>query len=108
MSSKLLILVCDSQRSKIHGGGCCNDKGSETLIDLFESCVAGEGLGQRVSVRASGCLSNCPAGISVKVLPGGTLYSKVKPGDVREIVMAHLESGTVKRLETQSSPRFWE
>lgn len=100
--TSLTLWICDSARPQIHGGGCCNDKGSERLIAHAQRVVAERGLADRVTVVPSSCMANCPYGVSVRVQPGRVCYSQVKPSDIDEILTAHLFEGKpVARLLSQ-------
>jgi (2Fe-2S) ferredoxin len=102
------IVVCDSHRPRIHGGGCCSDKGGERLRKQLEDNIEARGLSHRIHVRPAGCLRNCRGGISVKVIQDGTIYGRVKPDDLDEIIDRHLLEGEpVERLLVSEAPRFY-
>jgi len=103
-------MICESHRPRIHGGGCCSDKGGEQLRVQLEEKIKSQGLSARAQVRPSGCLRNCRGGISIKVIQDGTLYGRVKPDDLDEIIEQHLIKGQpVKRLRVKEEPRsdYW-
>ncbi|RMG54530.1 MAG: (2Fe-2S) ferredoxin domain-containing protein [Bacteroidetes bacterium] len=96
------LWICDSARPQIHGRGCCNDRGSERLLEHFAAALERKGLSDRIAVIPSSCMANCPMGISVKVTPGRVCYSQVQLEDVDEIIERHLLGGEpVTRLLTQ-------
>jgi (2Fe-2S) ferredoxin len=102
------IVVCDSHRPRIHGGGCCSDKGGESLRQAFEEKLAARGLLNQVVIRNTGCLKNCRAGISIRVLEDNITYGRVKAGDLDEIIESHLLQGQpVARLRVEDTPRFY-
>ena len=94
------ILICNSHRSKIHGGGCCSDKGSNDLLKAFQQKLQSfPDLSEKTVLQASPCMSHCRTGITVKVLPDSIHYGKVKEADIDEIIETHLIGGKpVKRL----------
>lgn len=101
------IYICDSHRPKIPGGGCCNDKGSQSLIQHFRQRIQAFSLGEKVELITSSCLSNCRTGITVRVWPDQTLYGRIKLDDVDRIIEEHLIGGSpVKDLEVVPVPRF--
>jgi NADP-reducing hydrogenase subunit HndC len=103
------VRVCTSSRPKIHGGGCCNDKGGDNLYKAFEAELAQRGLSTSVELLEAPCLSQCPLGINVSVSPGAVLYSRVKAQDVPDIVRQHLGEGKpLRRLRNTALSRFIE
>jgi bidirectional [NiFe] hydrogenase diaphorase subunit len=72
--------------------GCLSSR-AEVVRHEAAAAVAETGLGDRVQVRAVGCMRLCGAGPLVGVDPPGVLYEHVAPGQARSIVRA-LESGT--------------
>ncbi|MEL6674738.1 MAG: (2Fe-2S) ferredoxin domain-containing protein [Bacteroidota bacterium] len=105
---KLHILVCNSARPKLSGGGCCNDKGSEDLLLYLHTYLEEANLHKKVIVKGSACLSNCRTGISMKMLPDNVLYGKVTPEDIPEIIHSHLQlNQPVDRLVMKSSNDYW-
>lgn len=100
------VWICDSARPQIHGGGCCNDKGSESLLEHFRQALSAAELEQEVAVIPSSCMANCPHGISVRIQPGRVCYSQVKPADIACIIEEHLKGGQpVARLLAQELAR---
>jgi (2Fe-2S) ferredoxin len=66
----------------------------QTFLEEFERRP---GVGYQLS--STGCLGPCTFGPSVLVYPDGTLYGRVTPGDVPEIIEQHLLTGKpVSRL----------
>jgi len=102
-----LILVCDSHRPRIHGGGCCSDKGGARLAERLREKLVERGFDRLIEVRDTGCLRNCREGISLKIVSDNTLYAKVKEADLDEIIDKHLlKKRPVKRLLVSDKPRF--
>jgi len=108
MPKNRLILICDSHRPRVHGGGCCSDKGSTSLQEALEELLQVKNLSPHVEVRSTGCMRNCRQGISVKVMPDNLLYGKVKMADLPQIVEQHLENDQpVDRLLAEETPRYF-
>ena len=57
--------------------------------------MARRGYPAGVKVTATGCLTPCQCGPNVVVYPEGIWYAGVMPGDVAEIVAAHVDHNTV-------------
>lgn len=107
MSTKRRIYICDSHKPKIHGGGCCSDKGSQGLLAEFSLAIHHHQLENQVELIPTTCLSQCKTGISVRIWPDQVVYGRVKPEDVSQIVEEHLlQHQPVKRLEIVPEPRF--
>ena len=65
----------------------------------LKAAVRAAGLGERVRINHSGCLSQCGNGPMVVVYPDAVWYAAVTPSDVDEIVESHLIGGhPVERL----------
>ncbi len=67
------------------GTGCMSAKGAE-LHRALKKEIDERNLADRVEVRRTGCFGFCEQGPLVVAGPAGTFYTKVKPGDVGEIV----------------------
>lgn len=107
MNQSYQVFICDSHRAKIHGGGCCNDKGAESLLQSFSSMIEEANLSRKVSISPSLCMANCPNGISMRIMPGNVLYSRVKLQDLAEIIREHILKGEpVTRLLRAPVRRF--
>ncbi len=108
MPKSFIVLICDSHRPRIHGGGCCSDKGGGRLATHFQELLDQyPELAGKVTVRESGCLRNCRMGISLKVMPDNVLYGKMNAQDLRLIIESHLLKGVpVKRLTVGEEPRY--
>jgi NADH:ubiquinone oxidoreductase subunit F (NADH-binding)/(2Fe-2S) ferredoxin len=88
---KIQIIVC--------GGTSCNGNQSELLIDNLRLELEANALENDVRVIKSGCFGLCSLGPIVKILPGDTIYTHVKPDDARDIVSKHVMKGhKVERL----------
>lgn len=89
------IFVCTNRRPDGHPRGCCAEKGSEALRDLFKRELEKRGLRGKVRANAAGCLDQCEHGVSVVVYPDSVWYSIRKPEDVLEIIDRHIVNGQV-------------
>lgn len=93
------IFICENKRSDGHPRGCCLDKGSAEIRELFKKRLRELGLNSEIRANASGCLDACEFGVSVVVYPEQIWYGNVKSGDVEEIIQSHLlNNKTVERL----------
>jgi NADH-quinone oxidoreductase subunit F len=90
------IIIC--------AGTGCVANGSLKVYDAFCTAIAAAGLELAVELHAesrgthvsrSGCQGFCQMGPLVTILPHNILYTKVRPGDVPEIVDVTLRSGRV-------------
>ncbi|HEY3297361.1 MAG TPA: NAD(P)H-dependent oxidoreductase subunit E, partial [Armatimonadota bacterium] len=94
------------QRVIICAGTGCVANGALKVRDAFLKETAEAGLdtitelkqeedGADMHISKSGCQGFCQMGPLVTVLPAGILYTRVKPGDVAEIVKTTLVEGDV-------------
>ena len=89
------IFICTNERSPGHPRGCCLEKGSQKIRELFKEEVKRRGLQGQVRANAAGCLDGCEMGPTVVVYPDGVWDRVQTPEDVREIMDSHIEGGTV-------------
>ncbi|MEN8118343.1 MAG: NAD(P)H-dependent oxidoreductase subunit E [Bacteroidota bacterium] len=84
-------------------GSCCVASGSDEIRKEVESVVNDSGM--RVSLKHVGCVGMCHQVPLVEIVPNEgepTLYSKVKPEDVKNIVENHFEApGLLNRVKTK-------
>lgn len=93
------IFVCENVRSDGHPRGCCSEKGSKELRQLFKDRLSQLGINSEVRANASGCLDACEFGITVVIYPEQTWYGNVKPEDVEEIIQKNIiNNEPVERL----------
>ncbi len=74
-------------------GSCCVASGSEEIRKEVEGVVNESGL--RVKLKHVGCVGMCHQVPLVEIVPNegeSTLYAKVKPEDVKNIVESHFEA----------------
>ncbi len=89
--SRPCILICG-------GTGCRAGRGLAVAEEMRKTLRSRTGL-ENVEVRLTGCHGFCEQGPLVVILPAGTLYVKVTPSDVEEIVGTSIEAdGIVQRL----------
>jgi NADH:ubiquinone oxidoreductase subunit F (NADH-binding)/(2Fe-2S) ferredoxin/NAD-dependent dihydropyrimidine dehydrogenase PreA subunit len=74
-------------------GPTCISGGSKELRLALEAQLEKWDLKDRVTIHLSGCLGMSDKGPILIVNPGYTLYGRVKPEDVAEIVESHLIGG---------------
>src|SRR4051794_36328035 len=79
------IFVCTNERPAGHLRGCCKEKGSEHLVQVFKAELSKAGLNSEVRAQKAGCLDTCEYGPSVVVYPEGIWYGNVHPEDIVEI-----------------------
>ena len=84
-------------------GSCCVASGSKEIQEEVEHVVNESGL--RVSLKHVGCVGMCHQVPLVEVVPNegeATLYAKVKPEDVKNIVESHFQApGLFIRLKNK-------
>ena len=83
------VLVCT--------GTGCSSSDSPKIIKRMNTEIAKAGLENEVKVIPTGCFGLCEAGPIVIIYPEGCFYSRVTPGDVKEIVSEHLLKGRIVR-----------
>ena len=100
------IFICENKRPEGHPRGCCSEKGSPEIRDLFKSRLKELGLNADVRANASGCLDSCEFGVSIVVYPEQIWYGVVKKEDVEEIIQSHIiRNKPVERLKI-THPRY--
>lgn len=99
MKFERYIFICVNRRDESHPRGCCAQKNSETIVELFKKLIAENGLKLKVRANKTGCLDCCEMGPNVMIHPDNVWYSKVTTDDVQEIFHSHiLNNKIVKRL----------
>lgn len=79
------------------GGTGCSGKQSEEILENLRLEVEALALENEIQVIRTGCFGLCGLGPIVKVLPEGTIYTKVTPDDASEIINLHIVKG--KKVE---------
>jgi (2Fe-2S) ferredoxin len=93
------IFICENKRPEGHPRGCCADKSSGAVKDLFKKRLKELGLSSVVRANTSGCLDACEHGVTLVVYPEQIWYGKVTPEDVEEIIQKHIiKSVPLERL----------
>ncbi len=81
------ILIC--QKST------CRKRGATQVCREVESALASYGLTDAVEVKLTGCMDKCKAGPNMVVMPDKQRYTKVKPGQVPELIAQHFQNDGV-------------
>ena|SRR3989304_4620734 len=94
------IFICENKRPEGHPRGCCSEKGSPKVRELFKRRIKELGLNSTVRVNSAGCLDACEYGVTVVVYPEQIWYGKVTVADVEEIIQGHIVKNIpVERLK---------
>lgn len=94
------IFICENKRPEGHVRGCCSDKGSLELRQVFKSKLKSLNLSTRVRANGAGCLDACEYGAAVVVYPEQVWYGNVTVDDVDEIISEHIMNNRhVERLK---------
>ena len=94
------IFICENKRPEGHPKGCCADKGSSEIKELFKKRLKELGLSATVRANTAGCLDACEYGVTVVVYPEQIWYGKVSLNDVEEILQEHIiKNRPVERLK---------
>ncbi len=81
--------------------------GGKAVHEMFVREIARRGNPPGLKVTATGCLTPCQVGPNVVVYPAGIWYAHVAPGDVAELIDAHVNGRLVERLLKPDSARIW-
>jgi len=84
------IFICENKRDPSDPRGCCSQKGSLEIRDLFKKRLKELGLNKKMRANGTGCLDACAFGPSIVVYPEQIWYGGVKVEDVEEIIQHHL------------------
>ncbi len=68
------------------GGTGCETFGGHELYESLNSVIKDRGLGEKVSLKKTGCQGFCERGPLVTIWPSNTFYQKVKETDARKII----------------------
>lgn len=71
------ILVCQHRS--------CLRSGAAAVLHAFQGAVP-----KGIFASGSDCMGQCSSGPTVRVMPDGTWYCQIRPGDVGAIVEQHL------------------
>lgn len=84
------IFICENKRDPSDPRGCCSEKNSLVIRDLFKKRLKELGLNKKMRANGTGCLDACAFGPSIVVYPEQIWYGGVKVEDVEEIIHNHL------------------
>jgi (2Fe-2S) ferredoxin len=94
------IFICENKRPEGHPRGCCSEKNSPDIKELFKKRIKDLGLNANVRANSAGCLDACEYGVTIVVYPEQIWYGKVTVNDVEEIIQQHLiKNIPVERLK---------
>ncbi len=85
----------DKNRIFVCMGTGCKACGGDEILSGLEEALEQERFGDRVEVVMTGCRGFCENGALVSVRPLGTLYCRVGPDDIPDIVGKTVENGEV-------------
>jgi NADH-quinone oxidoreductase subunit F len=85
-SAKMLIRICNTG---------CRARKSAKVIDALEDEIEKQGLGNKVTIKKTGCHGFCEMGPIMVIEPGNIFYCRVTPGDVVDILSETLVQGNV-------------
>jgi NADH:ubiquinone oxidoreductase subunit F (NADH-binding)/(2Fe-2S) ferredoxin/NAD-dependent dihydropyrimidine dehydrogenase PreA subunit len=85
-------------------GTGCNASGAKKVAQAFKDEIAKQGLGDKIDVKPTGCHGFCERGTLVLMHPTETLYQRVKPEDVPEIVEMTVKKGEVLEKHLYDNP----
>ncbi len=84
----------------------CRSSGGEKVASAFEDEIKERGQTEKIAVKRTGCMGLCAEGPMVIVYPDETIYGKVSPADVAEIIDS-LDGSPVERLSLDSEMPFF-
>ena len=94
------IFICENKRPEGHPRGCCLEKNSAEVKELFKKRIKELGFTASVRANSAGCFDACEHGVTVVVYPEQIWYGKVTVDDVEEIIQQHLiKNIPVERLK---------
>ena len=94
------IFICENKRPEGHPRGCCAEKNSPEIKELFKKRIKELGLNTDVRANSAGCLDACEHGVTVVVYPEQIWYGKVTIADVEEIIQEHIiKNSPIERLK---------
>jgi NADH:ubiquinone oxidoreductase subunit F (NADH-binding)/(2Fe-2S) ferredoxin len=79
-------------------GTGCSSAGADKVVHRLREELAGNGCGQKVTLKATGCHGFCERGPLVVIHPSEVFYNRVKEEHVRQILTALDEDGVVTKL----------
>ena len=88
--SKAKVLIC--QKS------ACRKRGADKICHAIEAELEANGLADRVQVKRTGCMDKCKAGPNLVVMPDKRRYTRVKPGQVSDLISQHFHCEEIGNL----------
>jgi (2Fe-2S) ferredoxin len=85
------VLVCQYRS--------CSRNGAADVLSAFQAAVPAG-----VFAKGSDCMGQCAAGVTVRIVPEGTWYCRIKPEHVPTIVQQHLRDN--QPVAALLHPRF--
>jgi NADH-quinone oxidoreductase subunit F len=85
-------------------GTGCNASGAKKVAQAFQDEIKKQGLEGKIDVKPTGCHGFCERGTLVLMHPAETLYQRVKPEDVAEIVEKTVKNGEVLEKHLYDNP----
>jgi len=93
------VFICEHKRPPDDPKGCCSDKNSPEIRELFKQRLKELGLSSIIRANYSGCLDACKYGPVVVVYPEQVWYGHISKDDIEEIIQSHLlNNKPVERL----------
>lgn len=93
------IFICENRRDNNDPRGCCANKNSIAVRELFKRRLKELGMNSKIRANSSGCLDACKFGPVIVVYPEQIWYGNVTIDDVEEIIQNHiLNNKPVERL----------
>ena len=86
------LFICENKRPEGHPRGCCADKNSPAVRELFKNRIKQIGLNINVRANAAGCLDACEHGATIVIYPEQIWYGNVTIEDVEEILQERIQA----------------
>lgn len=97
------IFICENKREAGHPKGCCSEKGSLEIRELFKKRLKELGLNTKVRANSSGCLDACEYGPTIVIYPEQIWYGGVKRENAEEIIQNHIiNNKPVEKLQIKA------
>jgi (2Fe-2S) ferredoxin len=89
------VFVCTNRREPGNPKGCCAEKNSEAIREIFKRELYARGMKGKIRANSAGCLDQCARGPAVVVYPEQVWYTVPTEADAIEIINEHLINGRV-------------
>ena len=87
--NKAKVLIC--QKS------ACRKRGAEGICRAIDAALEANGLADTVQVKLTGCMDKCKAGPNVVVMPAKQRYTRVRPGQIPDLVSQHFQQDQMNK-----------